>query len=433
MTIRVTTLANGLRVITDHMDTVETVSVGAWVAVGTRHERADVNGVSHLLEHMAFKGTRRRSARAIAEEIEAVGGHLNAYTAREHTAYYAKVLKEDVPLAVDLIADILQHSVFDPEELARERAVIIQEINQAFDTPDDIIFDYFQETAYPNQALGRSVLGSAELVRDMPRDAILAYMRDYYNAPNLIVAAAGRIDHDQLVERVAAGFDSLPPPRPIVGEPARYWGGDFRRERDLEQAHVVLGFEGVAYADSDFYAASVFSTLFGGGMSSRLFQEVREKRGLVYSIYSYLACYIDSGLFAIYAGTGAQEIAELVPLVADEFMRVGEDATDIEVARARAQLKASILMSMESTSYRCEQAARHLLIFGRPLSIEEIVAAIDAVDTAAVRRVAKRLRTGRPTLSGLGPVSALEAFDRVAQRFAPATETLPERSPAMAD
>jgi predicted Zn-dependent peptidase len=433
MTIRVTTLANGLRVITDRMDTVETVSVGAWVAVGTRHERADVNGVSHLLEHMAFKGTRRRNARAIAEEIEAVGGHLNAYTAREHTAYYAKVLKEDVPLAVDLIADILQHSVFDPEEMARERAVILQEINQAFDTPDDIVFDYFQETAYPNQALGRSVLGSAELVRDMPRDAVLTYMRDHYSAPNLIVAAAGRIDHDRLVDWIASAFDSLPPVQPIVGEPACYRGGDFRRERDLEQAHIVLGFEGVAYADPDFYAASVFSTLFGGGMSSRLFQEVREKRGLVYSIYSYLACYIDSGLFAIYAGTGAREIAELVPLVADEFMRVGEDASDLEVARARAQLKASILMSMESTSYRCEQAARHLLIFGRPLSIEEIVAAIDAVDTAAVRRVAKRLASGRPTLTALGPVAALETFDRVATRFSLAPESLHERSPAMAD
>jgi predicted Zn-dependent peptidase len=382
---------------------------------------------------MAFKGTRRRSARAIAEEIEAVGGHLNAYTAREHTAYYAKVLKEDVPLAVDLIADILQHSVFDPEELARERTVILQEINQAFDTPDDIIFDYFQETAYPNQALGRSVLGSADLVRDMPRDAILAYMRDNYSAPNLIIAAAGQVDHDRLVDRVAPAFDSLPPPRPIVGEPARYWGGDFRRERDLEQAHVVLGFEGVAYADPDFYAASVFSTLFGGGMSSRLFQEVREKRGLVYSIYSYLSCYVDNGLFAIYAGTGAREVAEVVPLIADEFLRVAEDATDLEVARARAQLKASILMSMESTSYRCEQAARHLLIFGRPLSIEEIVAAIDAVDTADVRRVARRLASGRPTLTALGPVAALETFDRVAARFVPAPEALPERSPAMAD
>lgn len=432
MTIRVTTLANGLRVITDRMDTVETASVGAWIAAGTRHERPDVNGVSHLLEHMAFKGTRRRSARAIAEEIEAVGGHLNAYTAREHTTYYAKVLKEDVPLAVDLIADILQHSVFDPEELARERAVILQEINQAFDTPDDIIFDYFQETAYPNQALGRSVLGSADLVRDMPRDAILAYMRDHYSAPNLIIAAAGQVDHDHLVERVAAAFDSLPPPRSVVGEPARYWGGDFRRERDLEQAHVVLGFEGVAYADPDFYAASVFSTLFGGGMSSRLFQEVREKRGLAYSIYSYISCYIDSGLFAIYAGTGAQEIAEVVPLIADEFMRVTEDATDLEVARARAQLKASILMSMESTSYRSEQAARHLLIFGRPLSIEEIVAAIDAVDTADVRRVARRLASRRPTLSALGPVAALEPFDRVAARFAPAPAA-PERSPAMVE
>jgi predicted Zn-dependent peptidase len=431
MNVRVTTLGGGLRVVTDPMATVETASVGAWIGVGTRHERAEINGVSHLLEHMAFKGTERRTARAIAEEIEAVGGHLNAYTAREQTAYYAKVLKDDVPLAVDLIADILQYSVFDPEELERERAVIIQEIGQALDTPDDIVFDYFQETAYPDQALGRSVLGSADLVRDMPREAILNYLRENYSAPNLIVAAAGRVDHDRLVDLVEASFRALPPPRPLAAERARYQGGDFRRARDLEQAHVVIGFEGIAYADPDFYAASVFSTLFGGGMSSRLFQEVREKRGLVYSIYSYLSCYSDNGLFGIYAGNGAKEIAEVLPLVAEEFVRVGHDANEVEVARARAQLKASILMAMESTSYRCEQAARHLAVFGRPLPVDEIVAAIDAVDVAAVRRVARRLRAGRPTLSALGPIAALESFDRVAARFRDAADLPRERTAAL--
>jgi predicted Zn-dependent peptidase len=432
MTVRVTTLPGGLRVVTDPMATVESASLGAWIGVGTRHERVEINGVSHLLEHMAFKGTERRTARAIAEEIEAVGGHLNAYTAREQTAYYAKVLRDDVPLAVDLIADILQHSVFDPEELERERTVIIQEIGQALDTPDDIVFDYFQETAYPGQALGRSVLGSVALVRDMPRETILGFMREHYGAPNVIVAAAGRVDHDRFVDMVEASFRALPPPRPIVAEPARYHGGDFRRARDLEQVHVLIGFEGIAYADPDFYAASVFSTLFGGGMSSRLFQEVREKRGLVYSIYSYLSCYTDNGLFGIYAGSGAREIAEVVPLIAEEFVRVGHDADEAEVVRACAQLKASILMAMESTSYRSEQAARHLLVFGRPLSVEEIVAGIDAVDVAAVRRVARRLRASRPTLSALGPIATLEEFDRVADRFRDAADSPRERETALA-
>ena len=293
--VRVTTLANGLRVVSDPMASVETVSVGVWVGVGARHERPEINGVSHILEHMAFKGTRRRTARAIVEEIEAVGGHINAYTSHEHTAYYAKVLKEDLGLAVDIIADILQNSVMDAEELARERAVIIQEINHARDTPDDIIFDRFQETAFPGQSLGRSVLGSAELVRDMPREVVVEHMREHYSGPRMIMAGAGRIDHDALVTLADRVFDSLPPDRGVSVDPARYGGGDVRESRELKQVHVILGFEGVPFRDPDFYALSVFSTLFGGGMSSRLFQEVRETRGLAYSIHSFLSSFSDSG------------------------------------------------------------------------------------------------------------------------------------------
>ena len=419
MTVEVTTLGNGLRVVTDAMDTVETASVGAWVGVGTRHEHPGINGVSHLLEHMAFKGTRRRDARAIAEEIEAVGGHLNAYTTREHTAYYAKILKDDVPLAVDLIADILQHSTLDDTELGRERTVILQEISQTNDTPDDIVFDHFQETAYPGQSLGRPVLGSADLVRDMPRQAILDYMRAHYSAPNIVFAAAGRVEHAMVVELAERAFDSLPAPGKAATDPARYVGGDARFDRDIEQAHLLLGFDGFAYDDPDFYAASVFSTLFGGGMSSRLFQEVREKRGLVYSVYSYLSCYSDGGLFAVYAGTGEQETAEVLPLVVDELVRVADDLNEKELASARAQLKASILMSLESTSSRCEQAARHLMVFGRSLTTEEIVRGVEAVDDAAVRRVVNRLVASRPTLTGLGPISALPDLDTISRRLAP--------------
>lgn len=417
MTAALTRLPNGVRVVTDAMDTVETASVGAWVGVGTRHEDIAVHGVSHVLEHMAFKGTRRRTARAIAEEIEAVGGHMNAYTSRENTAYYAKVLKDDFDLAVDLIADILQHSMFDETELAREREVIVQEIHQVADTPDDIVFDHFQETAYPGQALGRPVLGSADSVRTMTRGAILGYLGQHYGPENVIVAAAGRVDHERLVSLAAAKFDSLPTSHPFSTPPARYVGGDCRRARDLEQAHIILGFDGIAYGDPDFYAASVFSTLFGGGMSSRLFQEIREKRGLAYSIYSYLSCYTDGGLFGIYAGTGESEAAELIPLVADEMNRVAEDASDEEVARARAQLRASILMGLESTSARCEQAARHVMLYGRPLTTAELTARIEAVDTPGVRRVAKRLASSAPTVTALGPVAKVEDFDRVKARF----------------
>ncbi|MBT7941881.1 MAG: insulinase family protein, partial [Alphaproteobacteria bacterium] len=317
MSVRVSELDSGLRVVSDSMDRVETVSLGAWVGVGTRDEDASINGISHLLEHMAFKGTQRRDAKQIAEEIENVGGHLNAYTAREQTAYYAKVLKDDAPLAVDLVADILQHSVMDGDELAREQDVIVQEINQSYDTPDDVVFDYFQETAFPDQALGRPVLGTTELVQSMTSDTLLGYMADHYSGPNIVFAAAGNIDHDRLVGLVEDAFTALPAKTNGAREAARYVGGDYQQTRDLEQAHVLIGMEGIAFTDDDFHATSVFATLLGGGMSSRLFQEVREKRGMAYAIYSYLQCYSDGGLFGVYAGTSKDEASAMAPLVFD--------------------------------------------------------------------------------------------------------------------
>ena len=417
--IRETTLASGLKVVTDPMDTVETASLGVWVDAGTRHEPAAVNGVSHLLEHMAFKGTERRSAQDIAEEMDACGGHLNAYTARDHTAYYAKVLKEDAGLALDIISDILQHSTLDAEELAREQAVVVQEINQAIDTPDDIIFDHFQETAYPDQPLGRAVLGTEDLVRSMGRSTVLDYMRGHYSAPRMVLSASGRIDHDQLVEAAEKAFAELPPPMEALTQGAVYRGGDFREERDLEQVHVVVGFDGVAYDDPDYYTASVLSTLLGGGMSSRLFQEVREKRGLVYSIYSFASSYSDGGLFGVYAGTGEDEVAELIPVMCDEIVKVGGGVRDAEVQRARAQLKASILMSLESTTSRCEQLARQVVVYGRPLPVAEVVAKVEAITAEDCARVARRLFAGAPTVTAIGPLAKVEDYDKIAARLRP--------------
>lgn len=415
--VRVTQLPCGLRVATDPMPEMETVSLGVWAGVGTRNEPREINGVAHLLEHMAFKGTARRSARAIAEEIEAVGGHLNAYTSREHTAYYAKVLAEDAPLAVDILADILQHSTFDEAELARERAVVLQEIGQAEDTPDDIIFDHFQATAYPDQAIGRPVLGTADIIRGLPRAAVAGYLKDHYTADRLVLAAAGRIDHDRLVELAAARFGELGAQAEPDYDPARYDGGDFREARDLEQVHLVLGFPGVGYRDDDHYAATVLSTILGGGMSSRLFQEIREKRGLVYSIYSFASSYSDGGVFGIYAGTGEAEVEELIPLVCEEIMRLPETLDPAEVRRARAQLKAGILMARESTGSRCEQLAQQILVFGRPLPMAEIVSRVEAVDEARLARLAARLFAGRPTVAALGPVGRIESFDSIAARL----------------
>ena len=259
MTIQISRLANGLTVASDAMDSVETASVGVWVGVGTRDEMPEVNGVSHLLEHMAFKGTRRRSAQAIAEEIEAVGGHLNAYTSREHTAYYAKVLKEDLPLALDLLADILQNSTLDSEELARERTVIVQEIHQSLDTPDDIVFDHFQATAFPDQPIGRPVMGSSDLIRNMPRESVVDFMRGHYGATSMTLTAAGRVDHDDLMRLAEDAFGGLAAGQPVVRSPVSYVGGDFRETRDIEQVHVLFGLEGIPYTDDDFYALSVLS------------------------------------------------------------------------------------------------------------------------------------------------------------------------------
>lgn len=417
MEIRETRLASGLRVVSDPMATVESASLGVWVDAGTRHEPAAVNGISHLLEHMAFKGTERRSARDIAEEMDAVGGHLNAYTARDHTAYYAKVLKEDTGLALDIVSDILQHSTLDAEELAREQDVVVQEIGQANDTPDDIIFDHFQAAAYPDQPLGRPVLGTEGLVRAMDRDTILAYMGSHYSAPRMVLAAAGRVDHDALVaeaERAFAHLSTLPDVKP---EAARYVGGDFREDRDIEQVNLVLGFDGVSYDDPDYYAASVLSTLLGGGMSSRLFQEVREKRGLVYSIYSFTSSYGDGGLFGIYAGTGEDEVSELVPVMCDEVVKVVGGVSEDELHRARAQLKASILMSLESTSSRCEQLARQILVYGRAVPTAEVVAKVEAVDNAEIMRVARRLFSTTPTVAAIGPLAQVESYERMVERL----------------
>jgi predicted Zn-dependent peptidase len=416
--IRVTTLGNGLRVATDPMSSVETASVGVWVEAGSRYEKAAMSGVSHFLEHMVFKGTRKRDARAIAEEIEAVGGHLNAHTSREYTAFYAKILKENLPLAVDIIADILQEPLIDAQELGRERTVVLQEIMQAQDTPDDIIFDRFQETAFPKQALGRPVLGAPDLIEAMSRDVLAGYMQSHYGAPRMILAAAGQVDHDALVAMAEAAFDRLPPPSPREREPARYRGGDFREERDLEQVHLVLGFRGVGYRDPDFYALSVLSTLLGGGMSSRLFQEAREKRGLVYSIYSFPSAYSDTGVFGIYAGTGEQEVEELLPLICDELRAVTRDVGENEIARARAQIRAGMLMSLESTSSRCEQLARQLMIFNRPVPVTESVAKVEAVDRDAVIRVGQRLLELPPTMATLGPIDRVAGYGSVAGAFA---------------
>ena len=416
--IQVTRLPNGLTVVTEGMDRVETVSFGAYVASGTRNETKAENGASHFLEHMAFKGTARRTAMDIAVEVENVGGLINAYTAREQTAYYIKLLKEDLPLGADIIGDILTHSTFAPEELERERGVILQEIGQANDTPDDIIFDRFQETAYPDQPMGRPTLGTEKGIKGMKRASLTKYMQRNYAAGNIVIAAAGALQHDAVVDLARQHFADLPAAMPPAVARGAYAGGEFREGRDLDQVHIVLGFPAVAYDDPDYYPALLLSTLLGGGMSSRLFQEIREKRGLVYSIYSFSAPFLDGGLFGISAGTGEAEAAELIPVALEELRNVQHGVTEEELHRARAQVKAGLLMSLESTGSRCESLARQMQVFGRTIPTAETIAKLNAVDAAAVCRAAARIFRGRPTLAAMGPADKVPNLPAIAERLA---------------
>jgi predicted Zn-dependent peptidase len=418
MTTEITTLPSGLRIITDSMPHLATASLGVWVGAGSRHERTNEHGLSHLLEHMAFKGTRRRSARDIAEEIESAGGDLNAATGTEHTSYFAHVLAADAALALDILADILTESTFDQGELEREKGVILQEIGAVEDTPDDLVFDMFGAAAFPDQPIGRPILGTKEQVSAFGRDAIGAFLDTHYHSGATVIAAAGAITHEAIRDEAFERFAGLPV---HAGSPAhakaRYAGGEIRLKRRLEQAHIVVGFEGVPYGDAEFYAIQVFANIVGGGMSSRLFQEVRETRGLAYSIHAFHWGYSDAGLLGFYAATGAKDVAELIPIALDCLGEAAQSLTDAELRRAKAQMKVSLLAALESPAARAEQIARQLIAFGRVLTLDEITARIDALDVAQIRRAGARVLQSPPTVAAIGPVAKVLTPDRVATRL----------------
>ena len=321
-------------------------------------------------------------------------------------------------LAIDLLADILQQSTFEEIELERERGVIIQEIGQALDTPDDLVFDHLLEATYPGQALGRPILGTVESVQSFRRDNLIAYMNDHYAAPAMVLSAVGAVDHQQLVDLASHTFRGLKTGRPPREETAIFRAGDRRDDQDLEQIHLALAFEGVPYSDPDYYVAQLFASILGGGMSSRLFQEVREKRGLAYSVFSFAWSFADTGILGVYAGTDPDQVRELTPLLAEEIAKSAADIDDQETARARSQFKAGLLMGLESSSARAEQMARQFMIFGRVLDLDEIVRRIDAVGAADVRRFANRiLQRGAPALAAVGPLAKLEPQADFAARF----------------
>ena len=416
MTVEVTRLPSGLSVLTDRMPHLESASLGVWIGAGSRDEAPDEHGISHLLEHMAFKGTKRRSAREIVEAIEAVGGDLNAATSVESTAFYARVLKADVPLALDVLSDILSEPTFDADELRREQNVIVQEIGATEDAPDDLVFDRLQETAFPKQPVGRSILGTPDSVRSFTAARIRAYLARNYRGPDMLVAAAGAVEHKQIVDEVEKRFARFAGPAGPAPEPAHFQGGTRVETRDLEQVHIALALQGLPVRDTQLYSLQVFTSVLGGGMSSRLFQEVREKRGLCYTIQAFHMPYADTGLFGLYAGTDETDAPELMRVVIDQIANATETLNETEVIRAKAQMKAGLLMALESSEARVGQLARQMLAYGRPMPLDEIVAKVDAVSVDSAR-AAGRLLIGRspPAIAALGPGNGLESTAAIAE------------------
>ena len=414
---KISTLDNGLRIVTQNMPGLETVSMGIWNFVGGRDESENINGVAHLLEHMAFKGTLTKSALQIAETIENVGGDINAYTSKEITAYYVKLIADDLPLGIEILTDILQNSLFSEEELDRERGVILQEIGMYLDTPDDMIFDYWQEKAFPDQPMGRSILGKPDVIKNISRNQVKDFMMSHYNPKKMIVSAAGKIEHEKFVEQVRQKCVNLPAGNKNIRQTSKYISGEYRQDKDLEQIHLLLGFEGINFHHEDYYSLLVYSSLLGGGMSSRLFQEIREKRGLVYGISSFSSSYTDTGVFGIYAGTGESQIQELIPVLCNELRTSSNNITEKEISRGKAQLKASLMMGRESAFRRCESAARQLLVFNRVIDPKETINSINNVSKKTVENISQKIVSGPITISSIGPIKKLETLDKIQSRI----------------
>ncbi|MEQ9240369.1 M16 family metallopeptidase [Roseovarius indicus] len=419
MTVNLTTLPNGFRIVTEYMPGLQSAAIGVWVLAGARHETEPQNGIAHFLEHMAFKGTKRRSSLQIAEAIEDVGGYINAYTSREVTAFYARVLKEDVSLALDVVADILRQPVFDQREIEVERGVILQEIGQALDTPDDIIFDWLQEKAYPDHPLGRTILGEEARVKGFSREDLTGFVEQHYRPGQMILSAAGAVDHDALVRDAERFFGDMSGDNAGPAPTARFEGGESRRVKQLEQAHFALAFESPNYTDPGVYASQIYSCALGGSMSSRLFQEIRERRGLCYTIFAQAGAYADTGMMTIYAGTAGAQMQDLAQITVDEMKRAAEDLSPAELERARAQMKAGLLMGLESPSNRAERLARMIQIWGRVPDIDEVVERIDAVTLPEVRDIAETTISKAPAAMALyGPVEEAPTLQALQERRA---------------
>jgi len=418
LTIRSQTLTNGFTIATEYIPNFKTAALGIWIKVGGRHETKEQNGIAHFLEHMAFKGTNNRTSLQIAQEIENVGGYINAYTSREITNYYCKVLSEDVPLAMNVISDIVLNSTIEKTEIDVERSVILQEIGQSNDTPDDIIFDWLQETAYPDQPYGRSILGPVDNVKNFSREDLQDFVYTHYNADRMILCAAGDINHEDVVSLCEKYFSQLSKKVETKIVPGIFIGGEKRVDKNLEQAHFALSFKSSSIKDDDIFVSQIFAVAMGGGMSSKLFQEIREKRGLCYSIFSSIDAGSDTGSFTVYAGTSEEKLAELSNVVIDELRRSIEMISQSDLNKARAQIKAGILMGLESSSNRCERLARTLSVWGRVVPLTETIDKINQVSLLDLRKFAGSiLSSPNPALALYGPISKAPTLDKLINRL----------------
>ncbi len=422
-------LPNGIRVITEAMPHVRTVSLGIWVATGSRYEGAAVHGISHFLEHLFFKGTQTRSALEIAQAVDALGGQMNAFTDREHTCFYVKVLANHLPAVVEILADMLQNAALDPEAIERERQVITEEIKMYEDSPDELVQDLVAQTIWNGHPLGRSVIGTRMTVSGMAREHFIQYMEQRYRPDNIVISAAGDIEHEAVVELFARHLGTWdgrgvtqPTEAPVLTPSTSV------RTKDIEQVHLCLATRGLPQADDGLYVLEVMDNVLGGGMSSRLFHEIREKRGLVYTISSYAAAYREGGLFVVYAAMSPEASPEVVRLTFDEISALPESLTDAEIARAKESMKGNVMLSLESTSSRMSKLARYELYYGQQIGLDEIIGRIDGVTTDAVRQMALEIFTAdQLAMAAIGPFGAAGTMRADLERtFADSLGRLPD-------
>ena len=418
MSVHKTELDSGITVLSQDYAHLETVALGVWTKAGARDEREEENGIAHMLEHMAFKGTSKRNARQIAEEIEAAGGDLNAATSMESTTYNARVLKNDWTTALDVLGDIICDPLFEASELAREQDVVLQEIAAANDTPDDVVYDLGHEVAFPDQAVGRAILGTSERVAAFTPQNLHDFRQNHYGGAQMVIAAAGRIDHDCFVEQVAENFSTIRPGTVVDRPQATFSGGLSVAEKPLDQTHILMSFPTIGYRHEDIYAMQILSIILGGGMSSKLFQQVREERGLCYAVYAHVSAFQDSGLFSVYAGTAPDKVDELVSVATDTILTMADGVRQAEIDRAKNQIKAGLVMSLESAAGRADQLARQYMAFGQVPEIADIIEKIEAVNRADLTRLAEQVfNSGQLSFAAVGSLAKLPSFEAVTARF----------------